>query len=95
MKLGQRLLVLGRLVDEPAGAESSGLKYLVASAASSPLPSNWVLKPLMMPWRSLRASGSSVLKSWSRSTAVVVDAVSSVRLVGERRLASGPGLSAT
>ena len=58
--------------------DSSGLKYFVDSAASSPLPSNWTWKPLMMPCRSARAFGSSVLNSWSRSTAVVVDAVLSV-----------------
>ena len=52
--------------------ESSGLKYSVAAAACGPLPSSWVLKPLITPWRSLRAFGSSVLKSWSRSTGVVV-----------------------
>ena len=37
--------------------DSSGLKYSVASPACSPLPSSWVLKPAMMPCRSLRASG--------------------------------------
>ena len=75
--------------------ESSGLKYLVASAACWPWPSSWVLKPSITPCRSARASGSSVLKSASRSTAVVVEAVVSVECSGSVRLASGPGESAT
>ncbi len=74
--------------------ESSGLKYSVAWPACSPLPLSWVLKPSITPCRSARAFGVSVLKSWSRSTAVVVEAVVSVAWSGSVRLASGPGESA-
>ena len=75
--------------------ESSGLKYSVACAASSPLPSSWVRKPAMMPCRSRRASGVSVLNSWSRSTAVVVLTVPMVVPSASVLLASGPGEIAT
>ena len=82
-------------LDSRRALESSGLKYFAASAAWSPLPSSWVRKPLMTPCRSARVSGSSVLKIWSRSTAVVVEEVSSVACSGSVLLASGPGESAT
>ena len=75
--------------------ESSGLKYSVAAAACGPLPSSWVWKPVMTPWRFLRVFGSSVLKSWSRSTGVVVEAVVIVEWSGSVWLASGPGEIAT
>ena len=74
--------------------ESSGLKYSVAAAACGPLPSSWVLKPSITPCRFRRAFGSSVLNSWSRSTAVVVWDVSSCACSGSVLLASGPGLNA-
>ena len=75
--------------------ESSGLKYLVASAACGPLPFSWVAKPWMTPLRSARACGVSVLNSWSRSTAVVVWDVSSVASSSSCGLEFGPGVSET
>jgi hypothetical protein len=57
-----RLLVLTR----------KGLKYLVASRASSPLPSYWSPKPRTTFRRPLRVRASRVLKSVSMSTGALV-----------------------
>ena len=92
MKSRQRALVLrSTSLTSRRALESSGLKYFVASRGlRRPCRRSWVAKPLITPCRSLRAFGSSVLKSWSRSTAVVVCDVSSVAPSGERR-GSRPG----
>ena len=58
--------------------DRNGLKYSADSPACLPLPSYCVAKPWMTPCRSLRASGSSVLKIASRSTTVVVEPAASV-----------------
>jgi hypothetical protein len=52
--------------------ESEGLRYCRPRLASSPLPSHWVAEPLMKSWMATLATGSRVLKTWSRSTAVIV-----------------------
>ncbi len=52
---------------------SAGLRYSKPLLASAPLPLNWLEEPLKKSCRDLRVSGSSVLKSWSRSTWVVVE----------------------
>ena len=74
--------------------ERNGLKYFADSAASAPLPSYWAAKPWMTPCRSLVVSGSSVLKSWSRSTTSVVDPTASVAPSSSAFAELGAGVSA-
>ena len=52
--------------------EMKGLKYLALWLACLPLPTYCSADPWMTSCRPLRVFGSSVLKSWSRSTGVVV-----------------------
>ena len=51
--------------------ESAGFRYWKPTFACLPTPANWRAWPLKNPWSALRVGGSSVLKSSSRSTAVV------------------------
>ncbi len=74
--------------------DSSGLKYFADWPASWPLPSYWVAKPLMTFWRSPRVFWSSALKTWSRSTTVVVFVRSSVPPSRSSLLLSGASVSA-
>jgi hypothetical protein len=55
--------------------DSAGLRYSKPLAAWLPRPDHWRAEPLKKSWSDLRVSGSSVLKSWSRSTAVLVRSV--------------------
>ena len=75
--------VAGRAPRAPAGrpraarrrsrvAASDGAKYLATWLPSAPRPAYQSPKPWMTSCRPLRVFGSSVLKSWSRSTIVVV-----------------------
>ena len=75
--------------------ESAGLKYLAASLASSALPSYCVAPPWTICWRPLRVFGSSVLKSWSRSTGVVVSSASIWPPSSISLPSFGPGVSDT
>ena len=59
-------------------AASDGLRYSQPRLAASPSPAYWLPKPRMTPVSALRVFVSNVLKSWSRSTAVVVWLVGSV-----------------
>ena len=70
--------------------DRNGLKYLAASPASPPLPRNCVAKPWTTSWRSPRVFASSVLKSWSRSTTGVVEAVVSVAPSSSSLAFAGP-----
>ncbi len=63
-----RLSSLKSLLD----ADSDGLRYIRPSFIAWPWPSYCFWEPLNTACRSLRVGGSSVLKSWSRSTADVV-----------------------
>ena len=53
-------------------ADSDGLRYSRPSFIAWPWPSYCFCEPLKTACRSLRVSGSNVLKTWSRSTAEVV-----------------------
>ena len=75
-------------------ALSAGLKYLVAALASAPRLSYHAALPWMTFCSDLRVLGSSVLKSWSRSTIDVVLSVPSVAPSGSLGLEFGPGVSA-
>ena len=81
------LLVAVELVDA-AGCEvdSAGLKYFAACWTFAPWPWYWAAEPWMTCCRPLRVFGSSVLKSWSRSTGDVVLSVAERR---RRRRACG------
>ncbi len=59
-------------------ADSTGLKYFVASLASCVLPSVASAKPRMTACAASRVSGSKVLKSWSSSTTEAVVSAGSV-----------------
>ena len=74
--------------------DRNGLKYSADFAASGPLPSYCAAKPWMTPCRSLRAAGSSVLKSWSRSTTSVVEPTASVAPSSSSFAELGAGVSA-
>jgi hypothetical protein len=56
---------------------SAGFRYLRPSFPSMPRRANWRAWPFRKPCSDLRVSGSSVLNSWSMSTAVVVESVPS------------------
>jgi hypothetical protein len=74
--------------------DRKGLKYSADAPACLPLPSYCVAKPWMTPCRSLRASGSSVLKMASRSTTVVVEPAGSAEPSSSSLAELGPGVSA-
>ena len=75
--------------------ESAGLKYFALALACAPWPWYWAAEPLTTCCRPLRVFGSSVLKSWSRSTGVVVLSASDRPAVGRASGALlGPGVSA-
>ena len=63
---------------------SDGFRYSSPAFIWSPRPSCWAAEPLITFCRSRRVAGSSVLKIWSRSTAVVVASCSSTPLIGDR-----------
>ena len=75
--------------------DSSGLKYLADWPTSSLLPSYWVAKPLITSCRSPRVFASIALKTWSRSTTVVVLDRSRLAPSSSSLLVSGASVRAT
>src|SRR4051812_49333113 len=81
--------------------DRNGLKYFADRFASSAArafllsvrPSYWIAKPWITFCRPLRVFGSSVSKSWSRSTMEVVFSVPSVAPSSSFLLLLGPGVS--
>ncbi len=51
---------------------SAGFRYANAACATLPWPAYWLADPLITSCSPLRVGASSVLNSWSRSTALVV-----------------------
>ena len=92
----ERLLVGDDLVDQPRGRAQRRvevLRRLVGLRAACRRTTS--REPWMTCCSAVRVLGSSVLKSWSRSTIDVVVSVPERRAVGElRALSSGPGVSA-
>jgi hypothetical protein len=73
--------------------DSAGLKYLAACWTFLACPSYWAAVPWMTCCSPLRVLGSSVLKSWSRSTGAVVLSVPSVAPSSSLRFEFAPGVS--
>jgi hypothetical protein len=74
---------------------TAGFRYSHAARACLPRPTYWEADPWMRSCRPFSVAGSSVLNSWSRSTALVVFSVPMTPLLGISGLVTGPSRRST